>query len=488
MSFFRNSGAGRGTPEVVILDPAGHKTSVPAKLRQIADDTWRCEYVSPQVGLHSINVFYAGQPVPSSPYGVRVAPTSDARKVRVGGRGVQSQGVRVGDAGDFQVHTEGAGDGVPEVQIIGPGGVKQPVTVRKVDATTYQCDYEPKKEGRYVIMVSYGGKEVNKSPFEVNVGPPKESSIVAYGPGLRAGVVGHAAAFVVETNGETGALGFSVAGPSQAEIECKDNGDGSALVKYLPTAPGEYAVHILCDGEDIPRSPFIAHVLPQGDFRPELVKASGGGLQPNGVSIGRPAEFTVDTRAAGAAPLEVKVHDVYGVEVPVAVQKQPQQKQPEGVQTFVYTPRSNVPHTVEVNYGGVATSGSPHRVYVGAPLDVNKVRASGPWLEAGGKVGTPTHFTVDTREAGDGDLEIHLLNNETGSELPCRVIDNEDGSFAVEVIPPTVGTYTTNMKYGGLTVPLAPTVRVTPVVDVSKIQVDGLEESEYNLVSRLFRM
>lgn len=66
--------AGRGTPEVVILDPAGHKTTVAAKLRQTDEDVWRCEYMSQLTGLHSINVFYAGKPIPNSPFGVRVAP------------------------------------------------------------------------------------------------------------------------------------------------------------------------------------------------------------------------------------------------------------------------------------------------------------------------------------------------------------------------------------------------------------------------------
>lgn len=74
------------------------------------------------------------------------------------------------------------------------------------------------------------------------------------------------AVFTVETNGETGALGFSVEGPSQAQIQCKDNGDGSADVSYLPTAPGEYAVHVLCENEDIPKSPWMAEIIPKTDY------------------------------------------------------------------------------------------------------------------------------------------------------------------------------------------------------------------------------
>lgn len=300
--------AGRGVPEVIILDPLGHKTTIAAKVRQISQDLWRCEYMSTLTGLHSINIFYAGIPISKSPYGVRVAPISDPKKVRASGRGLQPTGVRVGDSGDFKIHTEGAGEGIPEVTVIGPGGVNQKVQMKKINGTTYEIEYIPIKEGRYIVMVIFAGQEISKSPFEVTVGAKKESSIVAFGPGLSGGVVGYPASFVVETNGETGALGFSVAGPSQAEIECCDNLDGSALVKYHPTAPGEYAVHILCDNEDIPKSPHIATVLPRTDFHPELVKTFGSGIQQkNGVTIGQSAEFCIDTKLAGSAPLEVKV-------------------------------------------------------------------------------------------------------------------------------------------------------------------------------------
>ena len=57
--------------------------------------------------------------------------------------------------------------------------------------------------------------------------------------------------------------GFSIEGPSQAKIDCKDNGDGSADVTYFPTAPGEYAVHILCNEDDIPLSPYMAQIEPE---------------------------------------------------------------------------------------------------------------------------------------------------------------------------------------------------------------------------------
>lgn len=387
--------AGKGTPEVIILDPANHKTSVAAKLRQVGTDQWRCEYTAKQVGLHSVNVFFCGQQIRGSPYGVRVAPVCDPRKVRASGRGLQPVGVRVNDDDvTFRIFTEGAGEGIPEVKIFGPGGVVPEHSIRKLDATTYEAQYIPLKEGRYKILVLYGSQEIPKSPFEVTVGPQKHTSIVAYGPGLKSGMVGQPACFVVETNGETGNLGFSIAGPSQAEIECHDNGDGSALVKYHPTAPGEYAVHILCDNEDIPKSPHIAQVLPKADdFHPELVKVSGPGVEKNGgVIVGKPTEFTVDATRAGSAPLEVKINDVFSNTIAHKIAQTE-----SGMKKITYTAPSAEPVTVEVNYGGVAVPQSPFRVNVSTPLDASKVQFFGPWLEPGVKPNAATHFNVDAR-------------------------------------------------------------------------------------------
>ncbi|XP_065372293.1 filamin-A isoform X2 [Calliphora vicina] len=470
-------GAGRGVPEVIIIDPANHKTSVAAKVRQLENDVWRCEYVSAIQGLHSVNVFYAGTPIPNSPFPVKVAPLSDARRVRASGRGLQPTGVRIGDDADFKIYTEGAGEGMPEVRLVGPGGMNEQVAMTKIDAHTYECHYFPNKEGRYVAVVTFAGQEVNKSPFEVKVGPKMESNIVAFGPGLVGGVVGYPAAFVVETNGETGALGFTVAGPSQAEIECHDNGDGSALVKYHPTAPGEYAVHILCDNEDIPKSPFITQILPKTDYNPELVKAFGPGLEKNGVTINEPTSFTVDDSKGGPAPLDIVVEDVLGKRLPVEIQNQP-----DGTKKCTYTPVSGSPHTVEVNFGGVATPNSPHRVYVALPVNASKVQAFGPWFQPGVHPNSPTHFNVDCRDAGEAELKVKIVHEETKVEIPCRIIDNEDQTYSVEVVPPTKGAYTTTMTYGGQPVPLGQKVMVEQTIDVTKIKVDGLEPTVATLL------
>ena len=63
-------------------------------------------------------------------------------------------------------------------------------------------------------------------------------------------------------------------GPSHTETDCVHNDDGSVDVTYLPVTAGQYAVHVLCDNEDIAGSPFMVDVQspPHTHFDPYKVR------------------------------------------------------------------------------------------------------------------------------------------------------------------------------------------------------------------------
>ena len=100
------------------------------------------------------------------------------------------------------------------------------------------------------------------------------------------GVAGQPCKFTVETNGAAvDNLGFAVEGPHQAEIKCRDMGNGKCEVIYYPTKPGDYTVHITCNGKDIPQSPFTVPITPGGDA--SKCYAEGPGLEPEGLVSGK---------------------------------------------------------------------------------------------------------------------------------------------------------------------------------------------------------
>ena len=73
--------------------------------------------------------------------------------------------------------------------------------------------------------------------------------------------MGRPAEFTVETKGAgAGGLSLAIEGPSEAKLTCNDHGDGTCSVKYTPTEPGDYEIHIKFADEHIPGSPFNAKV------------------------------------------------------------------------------------------------------------------------------------------------------------------------------------------------------------------------------------
>ena len=147
------SNAGNGLVECVILDPSDAHKQIPVAVLPLGNGHFRVEYLAKEPGLHSVNVFFAGKPINTSPYGVKVAPSCDAKKCRAYGRGIQPRGVRVGDVADFKVITKDAGDGVLKATAKGPDGYDLPVRCQQVNPTTYECGYNPIKEGPHQVKI-----------------------------------------------------------------------------------------------------------------------------------------------------------------------------------------------------------------------------------------------------------------------------------------------------------------------------------------------
>uniref|UniRef100_H2ZJ16 Uncharacterized protein n=1 Tax=Ciona savignyi TaxID=51511 RepID=H2ZJ16_CIOSA len=403
-----------------------------------------------------------------------------ANSCRAYGRGIQPTGLRMREKADFHVTTKDAGDADLKVTVKGPRGSNEPVVVKKnpKDPEIFDCEYYPLKQGDYVVNVTYGGKPIAKSPFQINVGPEAgPQKVRAYGPGLHGGKVGNSADFVVETIGtEVGQLGFSIEGPSQAQIECEDCGDGSCDVKYHPTEPGEYAVHIICDDNDIKGSPFMAQIAPAQRLIPDKVKAYGPGLESGTPVNGRPTNFTVDAKRAGApAPVEVVAVAADGENLPVKVTDNG-----DGTYDCDYTPKNPIKHTIIPSYAGVAVKDSPFRVNVNEDSYPDKVKVYGPGVEPGLKAEEPTYFTVDCAKAGNGDVSIGIkcaagVVGPTERDVEFEIIKNDaTDTFTVKYTPPGPGDHTIMVLFAEQPVPKTPIhVNVASSHNAKKVKADG---------------
>ncbi|XP_071188895.1 filamin-C isoform X17 [Salvelinus alpinus] len=472
------AGAGAGDVGVIIVDSQGRRDTVEIILENKGDSIFRCTYCPILEGSHVIYVTFAGQQIPRSPFTIHISEASNPNVCRASGRGLQPKGVRVKEVADFKVYTKGAGSGELKVTIKGPKGLEEPVKVRDAGEGVYECDYYPIMTGKYTITITWGGQTIPRSPFEVvvseDVGPQK---VRAWGPGLETGMVGKSADFVVEAIGtEVGTLGFSIEGPSQAKIECDDKGDGSCDVRYWPTEPGDYAVHVICDDEDIKDSPFMAHILlTANDLFPEKVKSYGPGLEPIGCIVNKPAEFTIDTSRAGRGQLKIYAQDAEGFPIDIQITE-------NGDSTFlcVYIPTKPIKHTIIITWGEVNVPNSPFRVTIGEGSHPENVKVYGPGVEKSGlKANEPTYFTVDCSEAGQGDVSIGIkcapgVVGPAEADIDFDIIKNDNDTFTVKYMPPGPGRYTIMVLFADHEIPISPfRIKVDPSHDANKVRAEG---------------
>ncbi|XP_063796937.1 filamin-B isoform X1 [Pseudophryne corroboree] len=471
------AGAGVGDIGIEVTDPQGKNNTVDIALEDKGNCVYRCTYKPVKAGPHSVGISFGGEATPKSPYVVNVGEACNPNACRASGRGLQPRGVRIRETADFKVDTRPAGSGDLHVSVKGPKGLDELVKQLEAVDGVHLFEYYPLHPGKHVVTITWGGYQIPKSPFEVQVGPEAgPQKVRAWGPGLCGGVVGRSADFVVESIGtEVGSLGFAIEGPSQAKIECDDQSDGSCDVKYWPKEPGEYAVHIMCDDEDIKNSPYMAYIQPaSGDFNPDKVKAYGPGLEKSGCIVNNPAEFFVDPREAGMAPLKVYAQDVEGNLVDIYTNPKP-----DGIYACSYNPAKPIKHTVAVTWGGISVPNSPFRVNIGQGSHPQKVRVFGPGVEKSGlKANEPTHFTVDCTEAGEGDVSVGIKcdANATNDEedIDFDIIPNANDTFTVKYMPPAAGRYTIKALFAGEEIPSSPfRIRVEPSHDASKVKVEG---------------
>uniref|UniRef100_A0AAX7VWT6 Calponin-homology (CH) domain-containing protein n=1 Tax=Astatotilapia calliptera TaxID=8154 RepID=A0AAX7VWT6_ASTCA len=519
--------AGLGEVLVYVEDPEGHTEEARVIPNNDKNRTYSVVYLPKVEGLHKVKVLFAGQDIDRSPFIVNVSKAmgGDPTRVQARGLGLQPTGnvankptyFDIYTAGKshcivslselhslnkrklmktlgihltvtfllhclkvllFSVRTPGAGAGDVGVIIVDSNGRRDTVEIvlENRGDSVFRCTYVPVLEGPHVVCVTFAGQQIPRSPFTVHISEGLQK-VRAWGPGLETGMVGKSADFVVEAIGtEVGTLGFSIEGPSQAKIECDDKGDGSCDVRYWPTEPGDYAVHVICDDEDIKDSPFMAHILPAASvIFPEKVKCYGPGLEPLGCIVNKPADFTIDTHGAGRGELKLYAQDSDGFPIDVQITD-------NGDSTYfcVYIPTKPIKHTIIVTWGEVNVPNSPFRVTIGEGSHPENVKVYGPGVEKTGlKANEPTYFTVDCSEAGQGDVSIGIkcapgVVGPAEADIDFDIIKNDNDTFTVKYMPPGPGQYTIMVLFADQEIPISPfRIKVDPSHDAAKVRAEG---------------
>eukprot|EP00794_Sanderia_malayensis_P010826 gene10826-11978_t len=157
--------AGDGKLNCQCISPSGKATVV--SVADNHDGTYTVDLNATEAGVHHVKLDWDGQPVPGSPFQVKIMQSANPDRVKVYGPGLDN-GLLGDYEGYFSVGTAGAGPGTLKVRIHGPkGAFKVEMFREKEKDRTIGVRYSPKEAGQYTINVLWSGEHVMNSPFHV---------------------------------------------------------------------------------------------------------------------------------------------------------------------------------------------------------------------------------------------------------------------------------------------------------------------------------
>ncbi|XP_047523197.1 filamin-A isoform X1 [Pieris napi] len=439
--------------EVNVEGPNG--ASVPAAVSAAGAGTFRAEFVPRAVGEHRLNVLVDSQPIPASPFHLKVYDVTAIRVKDV------AHGT-VGKPVTFLVETMAAGPGNLEVTV---NGGRVPTAAAAQGAHTYAISFTPRDPRPHTVELRFNGDHVPGSPFVCHVSAPARVIGAGSGESPDKVSVGDAYTFSVDSPASPH---VEVLGPARRPVPVQVSADDTIgeneaskryTVSFVPVDVGDHSIEVRAGamGGHVEGSPFLVKAY-------SAARVSVTDISPG--TVGRPISFTINASHAGAGNLEIIVA-VAGRNVPNFVQS-------EGNARFKvnFKPTEAAPHTLSVRFNGHAVPGSPFTCIVSAPANAPDARASGPGLTSAAR-GENTEINLTGFHSCEPTVS---LTGPGGANVRTNVNSMGEGRYTCTYTPEVVGRHSVHVQCGGRHVPGSPFV--CNVYDVRRVRVTGLGPGE----------
>lgn len=254
-------GASAGGLQVVVEGPS--KTDIICHDNK--DGTVSVTYLPEAPGEYRIVVKFAERDIKGSPFTAKI--TGEGRKrthISHGSRSEVSLKIAEKDIRNLTA------------TIVTPGGSEEPCIIKKLPSGSLGISFTPRDSGQHFVNVKRSNKHIPGSPFMINVLDREigDASKVKVKGNTKEGKTHTENELIIDTkDAGYGGLSLSIEGPSKAEIQCKDNEEGTLRVTYKPTEPGFYIINLKFADQQVPGSPFTVRVTgPGSNLQKELLK------------------------------------------------------------------------------------------------------------------------------------------------------------------------------------------------------------------------
>jgi len=431
------------------------------------DGTVNVNYLPTAPGEYKITAKFADEHIPGSPFTCKIT-----------GEGQKRNQISVGSNSELQLPGNLSESDLRSLKayIESPSGGVEQCFLKKLPRGNIGISFTPREVGEHLVSVQRKGKHITNSPFKITVNAQEvgdAARVQVSGDGLLQGKTHVNNRFKINTKtAGYGGLSLSIEGPSKAEIDCKDNDDGTLDVDYKPTEPGFYVINIKFADAHVPGSPFQVPISGEGSEKmTENIKRMREAVPVT--EVGSQCRLTFKMPGISINDLNAMVTSPSGRSTNANINELE-----EGLYAVNFVPQELGIHTVTVRYREMDIPGSPFQFTVGPLQDsgAHRVHAGGPGLERGIE-GEAAEFNVWTREAGPGSLAISV---EGPAKAQIDFKDRKDGSCYVSYIVEEPGEYSVGIRFNEEHIPDSPyKVFITPRSEsANKVKISNLEEDQ----------
>ncbi len=331
----------------------------------------------------------------------------------------------------------------------------------------------PLDEGEFLLGIKFHGTHIPCSPFRVNVCDPTRCVVTGDLVEKKTGLLGKPLRFKIHTAGSKAGVKpvVKAAGPSaKYSAEIRTNDDQTYAVQFTPWEMGTHEISIMYGSFHIPRSPFLMAVM---GFNSSICSATGSGLQE--ALTGVPSQFVILAKETGLlrdGTLQIRVQGVVNsVECRVRARDNN-----NGSYNVAYLTQIPGAYLISVQAGGQHIPGSPFRLSAQPGPEAHKCELFGAALEPNAilEIGKPIDFSVNTAEAGTGQLTVKAVGPGGVQARSFLAKTDRHGRYDIKLDPVKHGKYRVSVKWSDRHIPGSPfIIKVFPGADPSKCKAYG---------------
>ncbi|VDN53518.1 unnamed protein product [Dracunculus medinensis] len=502
--------AGAGNMEIIV---SVDNRNVPNFVQAEGQAKFKVSFTPQEAKDHVISVRFNGEPIPGSPMVCPVSEVSQSVAAVVplsSGPDIAQQARLVGDISSAQVGNvkgftvdTGGRDADCNVIVIDPIGNEVCVQMERV-STGYLAQENKNDEiysGTYGVRIEIDGKEMNSSPFVIEVtGQPKISRI----PSVV--FIGKEMAFNAETDlANRRNINIEIRGEDGRTIPVRtsvDNTGIKASCKFRNV--GRYSVNITLNGKLIESKTIevvepgvgvsLVNDIDQGfvgqaykvllridnNSLKKLVAVAVTGNWETRIAINRPITdfkwLIFNWNYWSSMNLNTSVNVLFFTDQernPVSVSLK---KISDDIFEAEFTPLFEGTHKIAVTIDERHIRGSPFTVTI---LDLSAVRIIGLKNDA---VGVEQRFNVDWSNSGGSEASVRVTKD--NSEVPCTVKKIKQGLHVCSFTPNQVGLYLIDVYVDGTLLPECPYECIVNDMGAVRARGDALTRAQRGKIAR----